>query len=238
SDVCSSDLSRSLAFYAEGRLKRVEATGGPPQAFAEYSFAGFRGGAWNKDNVILVPTIGAGSLSRVTLAGGKPVEVTKMLAGQDAHRYPSFLPDGRHFLYFASGATEVAGIFVGDLDSSYTKRLISSDSEAIYSPTGDLLFVRQGTLLRQAFNVKTLEVTGDHPIPVAEHVAVANNNASFSVSDNGVLVYKTGGTSEAVTLVWVDRSGKFIENVGTMSGEYRGVDLSRDGKRIAVHRHE
>jgi Tol biopolymer transport system component len=229
--------SKSIAFYAEGMLKKVDVTGGPPQGLAEYSFAGLRGGAWNRDNVLLLPTNTNGSLSRMPAAGGKPVEVTKLLPGQNVHRYPSFLPDGRHFLYFAGGNNEVSGVYVGALDSSESKRLLPADSQALYSPTGDLLFVRQGTLLRRAFNVKTLEFTGD-PIPVAEHVAVNANQGSFSVSDNGVLVYKTGGSSEEVMLAWVDRSGNLIENVGTDRGEYRGVDLDPDGKRIAVHRHE
>jgi Tol biopolymer transport system component len=229
--------SKSIAFYADGMLKKVEAAGGPPQALAEYAFVGLRGGAWNRDNVLLLPTSNNGSLSRISAAGGKPVEVTKLLPGQNTHRSPSFLPDGRHFLYFAGGNNEVSGVYVSALDSSESKRLLSADSQALYSPTGDLLFVRQGTLLRQAFNVKTLDVTGD-PIPVAEHVAVNNYFASFSVSDNGVLVYKTGGSSEEVMLAWVDRSGNLIENVGTARGEYRGVDLDPDGKRIAVHRHE
>jgi Tol biopolymer transport system component len=106
----------------------------------------------------------------------------------------------------------------------------------VYSPTGDLLFVRQGTLLRQSFDVRRLELTGD-PIPVAERMSVNNSLAAFSVSDNGVLTYKTGGSSEVVVLSWLDRTGKLIETVG-VPGEYRGVDLSPDGKRLAVHRQD
>jgi eukaryotic-like serine/threonine-protein kinase len=225
--------SRSIAFQSQGRLKKVDVAGGPPLTLCEAGT--FRGGTWNKDNVLLIAQNNQ-AISRLPAAGGTPVEITKLAQGQITHRYPSFLPDGRHFLYLAGGTEEVAGVFVGSLESGDSKRLLQADSNAVYSPTGDLLFVRQGTLLRQSFDVKKLELTGD-AIAVAERISVNNNLAAFSVSENGVLTYKTGGSSEVVVLSWLDRAGKLIETVGA-PGEYRGVDLSPDGKRLAVHRQD
>jgi Tol biopolymer transport system component len=99
-----------------------------------------------------------------------------------------------------------------------------------------LLFVRQGILLRQRFDPAKLQVSGD-PIPIAEGINVINNIVAFSVSNNGVLAYRSGGSGGDVALAWLDRSGKLIETVGT-PGPYRGVEVSPDGKRIAVHRHD
>src|SRR5262245_26328728 len=228
--------SRLIGFYVPGRLKRVEVTGGPPQVISDLALDAFRGATWNRDNILVVA--GANStLHRLSATGGKTVEITKLAPGQVTQRSPSFLPDGHHFLYFAQGADEAAGVFLGTLDSGDSRRLLPAESAAMYSPqTGDLMYLRQSTLLRQSFDVKTLEVTGD-PIPVAEHIGLNNGTGAFSVSDNGILAYKTGGSDEEVVLAWVDRAGKLIETVGT-PGTYRGVDLSPDGKRIAVHRHD
>src|SRR5262245_7686534 len=226
--------SRSIAFFVNGKVMRVEASGGPPQTVSDTE--NFRGGTWNRDNVLVVAQGTGGTLYRVPLSGGRPVAITKLARGQTSHRWPSFLPDGRHFLYLAIGSDDASGVFVGALDSSDSTRLVPAETGTVYSSTGDLLFVRQGTLLRQPFDISKLKLTGD-PIPIAEHIAISNNLGSFSVSDNGVLAYKTGRISEQVVLAWVDRAGKLIETVG-MPGAYQGVDLSPDGKRIAVHRHD
>jgi serine/threonine protein kinase len=226
--------SRAIAFFTPTELKRVDVSGGPPQFIC--SAASARGGTWNRDNVILFSRANNVALSRVSAAGGEPVEVTKLANGQITHRGPWFLPDGRHFLYFAGGSENVSGVFLSSLDSSESRRLMTADTRAIYSPSGDLLFVRQGTLLRQSFNVNTLELRGE-AVPVAQRISVNNNLGAFSVSDNGVLAYRSGAGEVDVTLAWVDRSGKVVETLGTPA-PYRGVDLSDDGKRIAVHRHD
>src|ERR1700676_4621782 len=157
---------------------------------------------------------------------------------QVSHRFPTFLPDGRHFLYLVLGASEPSGIFLESLDSNESKRLLVGETNALYSASGDLLFVRHGTLLRQPFDAKKLALSGD-PSAVAEHIAVsATYVGAFSVSENGVLTYRTGPTvSGNLQLAWVDRMGKLVEPFGALGG-YRGVDVSPDGKRIAVHRHD
>ena len=114
---------------------------------------------------------------------------------------------------------------------------LSADSNALYSPPGQLLFVRDGTLLHQSFNASTLELSGE-ATPIAGQVAVSNGLGAFSASETGVLAYRGGpGTSDNVQLAWFDRTGKLVETLGA-TGPYRGVDVSRDGKHIAVHRHD
>jgi len=228
---------RTIGFFAEGKLKRIDASGGPVQTLADAPNG--RGGTWNRDGVILyTPDIGT-PIYRVASGGGEPVLATKLSLQQGSHRFPSFLPDGRHFLYFSQElGTEPIGIYVGSLESSESQRLMSSETNALYSTSGDLLFVRQGTLLRQAFDAEKMALSGD-PSAIAEHVAVPiTNAAAFSVSEDGVLTYRTGPiVSGNLQLAWFDRMGKLVEKLGGL-GSFRGLDLSPDGARIAVHRHE
>ncbi len=227
--------SRSLGFFADGKLKRIDAASGPVQTLCDAPTG--RGGTWNRDGVILFAPSTTSPIYRVASAGGEPVAVTRLLAGQTGHRLPSFLPDGRHFLYFTTTLPSLT-VFVGALDSEESKSLLTADSGARYSATEELLFVRQGTLLRQAFDPNKLELSGD-PTPVAEQVAVGVTlMGAFSVSDSGILVYRNGpGGSLNMQLAWFDRAGKPTETLGT-PGRYQGVDVSPDGKRIAVHRHD
>jgi serine/threonine protein kinase len=231
--------SRFIAFYAQGKLKRVEINGGPVQTICNAGSVTL-GGAWNSQGTIVFALEGGSPLYRVSSSGGEPLPITK-LENQSSHRWPSFLPDDRHFVYFASGDVPAnSGIFLGDVQCTQ-KRLLAADSGAVYAPPGFLVFVRQGTLLAQQFDSKRLETIGD-PKPLAENVAVAEIAAGglggFSVSHNGVLTYRTGSPlTENVNLIWVDRSGKDLEEVGKPA-PYRGIELSPDGKRLAVHVHE
>src|SRR5262249_44425702 len=191
----------------------------------------------NKDNSILFAEGSKATLQRVTASGqGKPVEATHLASGQMAHRSPWFLPDGRHFLYYAQGPGENSGVFVGALDSADTKRLVPADAGAVYSGTGDLLSGRRGTLLRQPFDVKRLEITGD-PVPVADHVPVNTSVGAFSVLNNGVLTYRPAAAAEQVVLTWIDRSAHTLDTVRTPA-KSPAPNLSPDGKRIAVHRND
>ncbi len=217
--------SRYLAFFAQGKLQKIAAGGGPPQALC--SAAG-RGGVWTRDGVIVFNG-GPGPLLRVSSAGGEPVPITKENA-----TFPAFLPDGRHVLFWTNDA-----VYVITIDGGEPRRLLGADSGAVFAPPGYLLFVRAGTLLAQSFDAKTLELTGD-PFPIAERVEFTARPGliSFSVSDTGILAYGTGaGTSATLQLVWLDRQGKTVETVGPPAN-YRGVDLAPDGTRIAAHRHD
>ena len=230
--------SLSVGFFARGKLKKVDIASGLVQELADVQLAP-RGGTWNRDGMILfAPSPGSPIYRISSVPGSKPVVVTQFAKGQTSHRSPVFLPDGRHFLFYALGSAEVAGLHVGNLDSTDVKRLrVNTDSGALYSPSGHLLFLRQGILLRQPFNVSTLEVAGD-PVSVAEQVASFGNLISFAVSDRGDLAYwSLESAREHSQLMWVDRSGKPIAALGGPPGNYMGIDLSRDGK-VLVHRHE
>ena len=223
--------TRSIGFFAQGKLKKISVEGGPPQTLCD-ALNG-RGGSWNRDGVIVFAPNQNVPLNRVPSAGGEAVAVTKLMPQQTGHRFPSFLPDGKHFLYFTQ---QSADIFIGSLDSVAGQRLLAADSPAVYALPGYVLFIRQGTLLAQAFDAKKLHLDGE-PVPIAEQVAFDGAGGAFSVSENGALAYRTGAGAPNLHLMWVDRNGKLIESIGVPGG-YLGPDLSPDGKRVAVHRHE
>jgi Tol biopolymer transport system component len=229
--------SQSLAFFSQGKLNKVKVAGGHPQTLCDAPNG--RGGTWNRDNTIVFAPNTVGVLYRVNSEGGDcdPVAVTQLLNGQIFHTYPSFLPDGRHFTYFAGGTSaSVSGVYLGSLDSLVGTRLLAADSSAKYASPGYLLFVRKGTLLAQAFD--GTKIISDETIPLAESVSVVSSGSpSFSVSDNGTLTFRTGPGNQNLQLAWFDRKGTFLRSVDNPSG-YRGVDLSPDGKRIATHRHD
>jgi hypothetical protein len=169
---------------------------------------------------------------KVAAAGGEPAPATAVDAanGDASHVFPTFLPDGRRFLYVSRPSRTV---WLGTLDSSESRRLFSSDSQVLYSD-GYLLFARQGTLLAQSFEASTATLAGD-PIAIAERLAVDSllGAPAFSSSETGVLVYRTGTGSPETQLTWVDRSGREIGKVGPV-GAYRNPMLSGDGTRVAL----
>ena len=231
--------SRFIGFFSKGKLRKVEATGGPSQTLCDAPDP--RGGTWNADGVIVFAPKGADVLYRVAAAGGTPVPLTTLDASRKeiSHYHPRFLPDGRHFIYLAnSPQRESAGIYVGSLDKQEPKRLASSDSHAEYSPPGYLLFLRDRTLMAQGFDTDKLELRGE-PFSVAEHVdhlAGGGRFALFSVSQTGVLAYRTG-LSDSSQLTWFDREGKPIGTIGP-AGSYNSPWLSPDEKRVAFARQE
>jgi eukaryotic-like serine/threonine-protein kinase len=218
--------SRWLGYFANGKLFKVDAAGGRPQFLCDVRDS--RGGAWNHDGVILFN--GPEGLSRVSAQGGTPVPATKVDASEEAHRWPYFLPDGRHFLFLADAqTTENHHIRVGSLDSQETQILFGAVTRIAYAPPGYLLYVSQGALVAQSFDAKSLKVTSD-PATIAEHVAEVgpNHEFDFSVSNNGVLTFQTG--SNKSQLVWFDRTGKKLEPFGE-ADSYATITLSSDGRR-------
>jgi Tol biopolymer transport system component len=145
---------------------------------------------------------------------------------------PSFLPDGNHFLYVANSVRrEDSGVYIGALDSNETSRLVISNTNAVYSPPGYLLFMRESTLMAQRFDATTLQLSGE-PLPLVEQVNVTPIGfGSYSVSDDGVLVYLSGGGQSLLT--WFDRSGKLLSSTGA-ANYYSNLFLSPDEKRVAV----
>jgi Tol biopolymer transport system component len=200
-------------------------------------------GTWNRDGTILFAMgfRGAGSSTRGLFrvsdgGGGKPVTVTTpdLSSKETGHRSPIFLPDQRHFLYLAQAPNTV---YVGSLDSTERKRLFNSDSNAVYVPPGYLIFVRQGTLLAQRFDGNRLTLGGD-PFPIAQNVrsVVGNGRATFSVSDNGTLVYRKGNVfTQQQRVVWFDRNGNRDDSI-EQAKDTREPSLAPDQKHLAVVR--
>jgi serine/threonine protein kinase len=229
---------RSIGFGARGSLKRVDPDGGPVYVIAPLSIP-FTGATWNGDGVIVFAPSNRAPLHRVPAAGGAPEPVTALDAarGENSHRFPHFLPDGRHFLFTARAAVrENTGVYVGSLDSKEVKRLLSVLSPAVYAPSGHLLFVRDGALLAQRFDAKALELSGDVQ---AIYGDVAHQTqgaaAAFATSADGrVLAW---GVEVPREFTWFDRSGAKLGAVGP-SATYEQLRLSPDGKRAAVVRHD
>jgi serine/threonine protein kinase len=228
--------SQTLAFFSDGKLKKIEATGGPAVTLCDAFPA--RGGTWGTKDVIVWGGFGTG-LFRVSASGGRSTAVTepRKKTGAGDHRFPSFLPDGRHFLYTDTALNqEESGIYVADLESKDRKRIVTAHSRAVYSPPGYLLFVHEGTLMAQPFDAGKLQTMGD-PVPISDQIDSQSSRAQyqFTVSNNGVLVYTAGRHGGGALLTWFDRSGKSIGTLGGPNAQSWGA-ISPDGTTVAVQR--
>jgi eukaryotic-like serine/threonine-protein kinase len=227
--------SKQLGFFAAGKLKKITADGGPPQDICDSSSG--RGGSWSKNGVIVFTPSSSQNLFSVPAAGGTPEPASKLDVdkGENSHRWPWFLPDGKHFIYwsrtFHSGESPV--LYIGELGSLQARLLTKSDTMAEYA-SGRLLFLRGQTLMAQPFDPGRMELSGE-PQPIAEHVAVNGSTirAMFSASETGTLVYQSGEASTGWNLVWVGRDGKQMETVA-QSSRYIGPSLSPDGSHLAI----
>ncbi len=234
--------SRFIAFYAQGKLKKVDAAGGPPVALTDALPAGggSGGGTWNRDDVILFSPRGVAGLYRVSASGGasSPVTMLDAASGERGHLYPVFLPDGRHFLYVSRGTatspTTVGGVYVGALDSTERKQILTGGANTTYA-RGALLFLRDATLMAQRFDVERLELAGN-PVPLAEGVDIGGLTGAFgafAASETGLLAYQTRGGDVRSQLSWFDRSGKLLDTVGDPADQMF-LELSPSGTRLAV----
>ncbi|MBC8646332.1 MAG: serine/threonine-protein kinase, partial [Thermoanaerobaculia bacterium] len=229
--------SRFLGFFANRKLKKIEASGGAPQTLADASLG--RGGSWNREGVILFVPNSREVVHRVSASGGEASPVTKLDAGASelSHRWPVFLPDGRRFLYLAQnslGAGEKNGIYAASLDGGERKLLFNANTNVAYTPPGHLLFYRERTLLARAFDPKSLRFT-EEAFPVAEDVQYFATfaQAVFAASDQGLLAYQTGVSGGRTQLTWLDRAGKPAGTVGA-PGHLATPRMSNDGRRVAV----
>ena len=225
---------REIGFFADDKLKKIDAGGGPPQTLCNGS--GF-GGAWSRDGVIVFSPGAYSELLQVPAAGGTPQPATRLDAsrGEHSHRWPYFLPDGKHFLFWARTwqGVEENGLYVGTIGSLEAKPLMKSASMAMYA-SGYLLYMRDQTLMARPFDLRRLEFAGEG-VPVAEHIAVssATNRPMFSTSDNGALVLEAGEDVGKWSLLWFSRDGKQIGSVA-QPDHYLFPRLSPDGKRLAA----
>lgn len=227
---------RSLGFVARTTLKRIEISGGPAQTLC--TVGPFRGAAWGSAGVIVYGPHPLGVLYQIPAAGGlsRPVTTLDPARGEIAHEFPYFLPDGRHFLYFAvSSQPGESSIRVGSLDSMDSKFLVNADASAAYSPSragqrGFLLFVYSGALLAQPFDPLVLELSGERMVVVPK-IPYRIGHADFSVSTSGVLVYRAGTLANR-QLGWFTSEGRLIGTVGPPN-DYYAWGLSPDERRLA-----
>ena len=239
--------NRSIAFVAGGRLKQVSAAGGAPKDICDAQ-QGFSGGAWNHEGAIVFGS--ATGVYRVSAEGGKPAPVTSLDAQESGHYWPSFLPDGRHFLYLAWSAQAAnRAVFVATLDSKQKTKVMAASSNAAYASPGYIVFHRDASLFAQPFDARRLALAGE-PVHIADQIAAspANGRGDFDVSQTGSLVYFQGTSAPAgraqvlftaVQWGWADRAGRPTDQpYAGEPGPYGDFDLSPDGKLIAVTKQE
>src|SRR3984885_3851294 len=235
--------SRFIGFQAGGKLAKIEISGGPAQTLCEVQ-GSVVGGSWNREDVIVFADSARG-LMQVSAAGGvaSPLTTFDPSRKEVVHVLPFFLPDGRHFLYLrASSSPENSGAYIGSVNAKPeeqdSKRLLATTSAPVYVPSSDsdsgqVLFVRQGTLMAQPFDAHRLELSGE-AVPIAEQVGSYLDYGFFSASNNGVLVYRSDA-GQVYQLTWLDRQGKVLATVAE-PGRYNSMALSPDGRRVAVSR--
>jgi Tol biopolymer transport system component/tRNA A-37 threonylcarbamoyl transferase component Bud32 len=231
--------SRFVAFFSDGALRKVGLDDRVVQTICKVPGNQY-GGAWASDGTILFGSSATKGLMRVSAGGGVPVQVTRVAAGENAHLWPRWLPDGRHYLYWSgTNAAGEAAVFAGEVDGGTPRRLFASATMAEFAPPDLLLYVRDETLLARHIDPVSLTFTSD-PVAVASSVQVtASGRLGMSVSAGGVLAYKPGteGLSADGQLGWVERNGKGAAAAG-LPGVLRGVDMTPDGRLAIVHRDE
>ncbi|HKA24407.1 MAG TPA: protein kinase, partial [Candidatus Eisenbacteria bacterium] len=229
--------SRFIAFFADGKLKKVPAAGGSVDVLCDAPDG--RGGTWSKDGVILFAPIAAGPIERVADTGGDPVVVQRpdSTHGETALRFPSFLPDQKHYQFVALPPRRGQfNVFVGDLASSRRSLLTTSGALPVYSPPY-LVLVRGGRLLAQRFDAGSRTLSGT-PIPFASAPSLqgAAGMPAVSISANGILVRNSAGLQES-HLVWVDIDGRPQQVLPLPAAKYGNVAISADGQRAVVERY-
>ncbi|HEX5432248.1 MAG TPA: protein kinase [Bryobacteraceae bacterium] len=228
--------SRFLGFAVGQELKKIDVSGGPPQTLCQTTIQ-VGTGAWNRNGVIIFGGRGAGGLWKVSEAGGVAAPVTKLDTshGETFDALPTFMPDGKHFIYLRAGPPDVIGMYAGSLDSKpeeqSRQRIVAGPFAASYAK-GNLFFMRGNTLMAQPFDPDRLTLSGE-PVPLIDQVATTLSIGVFSVSPSGALAYLSGIQGGALQLTWFDRQGKTLSTFGQQSSD-QSVRLSPDGRRAAV----
>jgi len=231
--------SRHLAFVADDKLKKIAVTGGDAEVVCAVTT--WRGGTWSRDGVMLIAPTSNGPIYRVAATGGEPQPVTSLdsTRAETAHRFPQFLPDGRHFLFSALPARDGKfEIYVGSLDSPERKLLLSAGTGVTWAPPGHLLYARDGKLMAQGFDAKALELRGD-PVLLGDSVTDTNSSGGpiASASRTGTVAHATYQLTNQ-RLAWVDLSGREIAQIPVEPGPYSNPLLSPDDRRAALVRTE
>ncbi|MGH9256478.1 MAG: protein kinase domain-containing protein, partial [Vicinamibacterales bacterium] len=231
--------SRTIGFFAEGKLKRVNLSGGAPQVLADAPQG--RGGTWNNDDVIVFTPVAVGPLFAMKASGGTPTVLTRLATGHTGHRWPQFLPDGRRVLFSVfSGRQDVSGVYLFSLDGgdgAEPARVLLTEAAGMYALPGHLLHVSQGALIAQPFDVERETVAGE-PVVVAQGVGQDDGTlrSAFSVSAAGILAHRPGAPARR-NLVWASRTGTMLGSLGsTDEGSAANPALAPDGRRVAFNR--
>jgi serine/threonine protein kinase/Tol biopolymer transport system component len=227
---------RWIGFFADGKLRKVDAGGGPAQQLAE-AFQG-RGGTWSRNGVIVFAPDIRGPLMKVSENGGPVTAVTQPDSAEVTHRNPYFLPDGKRFLFIERGSrSEAVGrLMAGSIDGATPREVLGQASNVQFS-AGYLLFVRDRSLLAQRFDERALTLRG--PIePIAENIDyyTPRDIGNFSATLGGLLVFRRQAVAEG-TLAWFDRDGRVIETLGPPE-KVSHVVPSRDLRQLALIRRE
>ncbi len=227
--------SKYLGYFANGKLNKVLVAGGIPESICNAGDA--RGASWGKNGVIVFAPESAGPIYKVPESGGEAVPVTALDVErkETAHRWPFFLPDGKHFLYVTLPWKQgMFDVFVGSIDSKERKFLLSAGSAPIYAEPGYLIYPRENTLVAQRFDADRLTTVGE-PVSLGEAPARSEWTGAqiYSASNDGVLARWGVGVPDT-GLEWYDRFGKKVGEIPVPPGRYERLYLSPDGKRLAV----
>jgi Tol biopolymer transport system component len=220
---------RSLGFFSEGKLQRVDLSGGMPRVLCAVPDAW--GATWGRGDVIVYGASGQGPLMRISATGGESVALTRLGPKEEAHRWPLFLADGRHVLFLGDALdAQDHHLRIVDLETGNSREVCQALSNGAVSAAGELHFVRGGKLIVQPLDLERFELRGE-PRVIAENLVLIGDNHrfEFTVSGNGVLAYRS--SSSLRQLRWYDRAGKLLAPVGVPQ-PYRDFDISPDGSKV------
>jgi len=224
---------RWIGYFADAKLKKIPASGGPSQVIVA-SIPDNRQASWGPDDTILFSS-GTTGIQRVSSSGGQvsPVIELDVSRHEGSHRFPQFLPDGRHFLFTVrSTLADHAGVYAGALDGQTKKLLIHGNTPALYASSGHVLFLDGDTLMAQAFHAGRLELRGQAFVVEGGIGRSSTGAGSYSLSSTGTLAY-AGALSTPGRLTWFDRSGNPSDSAGS-PGDYTDFRLSPDQTRVAA----
>jgi len=225
--------SKSIGFVVNEKLKRVDLATGAVQTLADAPTE--RGASWNREGTILFAPGGNGPLYRIPATGGQPVQVTRLRTPQEAsHRFPQFLPDGRHFLFWIVGSPDAEGEYVGSLDNQDYHRVCVADGPVTFVPPDHIFLVRESVVYAQRFDLDQMKLTGE-PVAVASGVSEDRiYRRRVAASDTGIIAFRPDVTVKR-QVTWLDRTGRPDGTVGDPLAGVRGGDLSPDGQTLAIN---